>query len=229
MTIPEFFTINTSLELGCLIVACIALRRDEDKVWRSLIVFLFLTCVTELSAIPVKKHYLEDRVHNYPNIWLYNILLIFQIGFTFGMFYDLLKKYIGKLPLIISGLVPLIILYFDELSNGLFKYCNVTNTVMSILFVIYGFYFYYCLLNDEEYLDLKYSPAFWWVLGTLFFYFGRTTCNLIFGKFPMVKITATHTLVYYVYIVLNILLYSCWSYSFICRKWLTSRSKRLSY
>jgi hypothetical protein len=74
-------------------------------------------------------------------------------------------------------------------------------------------------------MPLKSSPEFWWVAGVLFFYFAATICNLFEEKLEDIVITSTQNLNYFVFKALNIILYSCWSYAFICRKWLkTSKS-----
>ena len=221
-----YFTVNTIIELICFITALVCLLNDNSRIWRSMIVFLFITCVTEMAGIYVKKLYLADRQHVHPNLWLYNILLIFQVGFFSLMFYTLLRKYINSKPIIISGLALIIVLYNYELfSHGIFLYNELTNTVLLVLCVLYSLFYFFLLLKDERYIQLKKSAEFWWVAGILFFYFGTTACNLFFDKLHAVVFTSGHYLTYYIYAMLNIILYSCWSYSFICRKWLIKTSQ----
>ncbi len=177
-----------------------------------------------MSGIYVKKLYLADRVHVHSNAWLYNILLIFQAVF-FNLFFEkILNKYRNCKPVILSGFAVLMILYAYELyTHGIFEYNNLTNTVMSVLMVLYSLFFYFNLLNDDGYADLKFLPSFWWVSGILFFYFGATACNLFYEKLKPVFMLHQGYL-RNIYSVLNIILYGCWCYSFICRKWLTTKS-----
>ncbi|HTD99131.1 MAG TPA: hypothetical protein VK668_07570 [Mucilaginibacter sp.] len=222
----NYFTLNTIVEIICFVVALICLVKDKSLAWRSMVLFLFITCVAELMGIHVKRLYLADRAHVHPNLWLYNILLIFQAGFISLVFYHLLNKYSNSKPLILSGLALLAVIYIYEIvAHGIFKFNNLTNTVMSVMFVFYSLYYYYHLLKHDAYVNLKYEPAFWWIAGTLFFYFGITACNLFFDKLSTIVITPKHYLTYYIYNTLNIILYGCWSYSFICRKWLTRISE----
>lgn len=227
-----YFTINTIAELVCFLVALVCLLKAPEFEWKMMIVFLFITCVAELMGIHVKRHYLEDPVHNTPNVWIYNVLLIFQTGFINLMFYYLFNKYRNSRPIIMNGSAMLTlagmfsVLYLYELfSHGIFKYNNITNTVVSVVFVLYSLYYYYLLITDEEHVRLTFSPAFWWVAGVLFFYFGRTACNLFYLKLSAIVITPKHFLTYYIYNALNIILYSCWTYSFICKRWLQTTSK----
>lgn len=87
---------------------------------------------------------------------------------------------------------------------------------MSVVFVLYCLYYYYLLLKDESFIEIKTHPEFWWVTGVLFYYFGSTMSNIFDGLFN-VKIIGFATLRYCIYVLLNLILYSLWVYSFICR------------
>jgi hypothetical protein len=238
----RFFTINTVAELICFIVAIICLIKDKDLAWVCMIPFLLITCIAEMIGIYLKGPYLvymhelsdDKKMHVqlhipevHSNIWVYNILLIFETGFVTLMFSHILVKNKLIKPIIISGLILIFITYCIELLvHGIFDENDVTTTIMSILFALYSFYYFYQLFKVNEYVDLRYSPNFWWVVGSLFFYFGRIACLIFFGILSQInpKIIIT----YPIYRVLNIILYSCWTYSFICKKWLTKTSETLS-
>ena len=214
----HYITINIISELICLIFAIICLIKDTNIAWRSMIVYMAITCMTELDGL-----YVELKTHN--NQWVYNIFLVAEAGFTTLMFASLLSKYTGKL-LIILGLAVFCILYIYELiAHGFLVYNYFTYKVMSFVFVLYSLYFFYLLLKDDDYIRLNRSSSFWWVSGALFFYFGNTACNLFDGFLGSVKIFNNESLTYFIYKVLNVLLYGCWGYSFICRKWETTTSK----
>ena len=225
----SYFTFNTVCELICLIIALICLIKDKAVTWRNMILFLFITCAAEMMGIYIKHLYLADRAHVHPNVWVYNILMVFQVIFPSVMFLAFFNKYFNGKPVIICGLAVLFATYaYEVFDHGLFKKHNVTTTIMSILFVGYSLYYFYCLLKDGAYIKLKFYPPFWWVAGILFFYFGATACNVFYAKLSAITITPKHYLTYYIYNALNLILYGCWSYSFICRRWLTTTSKSLS-
>src|SRR5215469_6684470 len=126
-----FLTVNTGAELICFIIALVTLTRDTSDIWRLMIVFLFITCLTEILGFHFKKMYLADRQHVRPNIWLYNILLFFQYSFFCLVFNYLLKKYIHVQRYIITTFIVLTIVYvFGLVKNGVFNYNELTNTVM---------------------------------------------------------------------------------------------------
>jgi hypothetical protein len=225
-----YFTINTIVETICFFVALFCLRKDSGLVWRSAIWFLFITCIAEMAGIYVKRLYVADKVHIHPNAWVYNIFILFQVGFFSLMFQHLLTKPTNSKPIIIGGFVLLIILHiYGVFSHSVFVYDELTNTVMSILLVLYSLYFYYYLLKDDAYVNLRNSAAFWWVAGILFFYFGTTAYNLFYEKLSSIVLSNKGDLINlkYLHNTLNILMYGCWSYSFICRKWQTRKSEIL--
>lgn len=222
----RYLTVNTCIELVCFIIALFYLNKKAGSAWQAMILFLFIICVTELFGIYFKIQYLKDVVHNLPNSWLYNLLLICQILFISFHFNYLLRRYTDSKLLIWAGISLLTIVYGYELfEHGFFKYNILTYTVMSVVFIGFSLYYYYNLLKDNEYVDLRLSPDFWWVTGALFFYFGSIICSLFYYKLSKVIITEKHYLTYYIYNALNIILYSCWSYAFICKKWQTSKPK----
>jgi hypothetical protein len=221
----SYLTVSTTAELICFFIAFLCLNKDSSGVWKSMILFLFITCLTELLGIHFRKLFLEDRVHAHQNVWLYNILLVFQACFISFMFHHLLKKYTQSKPIIISGLVILSVFYiFGIFTHGIFVYNETTNTVMLVVFVVYSLYYYYRLLKDDKYVNFTYSAEFWWVAGLLLFYFGSTASDVFFDNLSPYKAASLKTLSSSIFKALNIILYSCWSYSFICRKWLTTTS-----
>lgn len=212
----KYFTVNTTAEIICLVVAAVCLKKDKSIVWRSMILFLLITCITELLGVYFKKPHQS-------NSNLYNVLLIFQIGFTCMMFQLLISRYVNSKPIVISGLAVLTALYlYDTFKNNNFSEYNETaNTGLRIMIMLFGLFYYYCLLKAEEYVDLRYLPGFWWVAGILIFYFGTSVIKIFldhmeFKKIPMDVIT----LYVIIFKTSNVIYYGCWSYSFICRRWL---------
>jgi hypothetical protein len=214
----QFFTINTVAEIICFLIALASLTKDKSLMWRLLLIYLFIVCVTEMSAIPIKKRYMADPQHATSNEWLYNLALIVKIFFFSFVFRYLLNKYRKSDIVIWAGFLSLAILYLYEiLHHGIWVYNSLTNTIMAIFIVLCSFYYFYALLKNDSYVGLKYSGEFWWVAGILFFYFGSTACNLFYNDIKKVLINNKHYWGY-IYNVLNIILYSCWSYAIICRR-----------
>jgi hypothetical protein len=216
----KYITFNTGSELICFLASLLLLNGRINKIWKLFIPYLFLTCIVELTGI-----YLKGLHH--PNQWPYNILLVLQILITSVFYKYLLNIYkSGKYLVIWGGVIVLYICYCIEIiEHTFFIFNDVTYTVMNVLFVIYSLYFFYLLINDGKYIKLKFSAEFWWAVGAVFFYFGSTAVNLFRGKLHRLIIFGhNHSVTYYLYIILNVILYACWTYSFICKRWLTTTS-----
>jgi len=202
-------------EIACFITALICLAKDKSFAWRGMILLMLVTCITEISGA------LMSHAHHH-NQWLYNISIVFEACLTSLMFNTILGKYINSKPIILNGLALMLLLYIYELfDHGFFVFNNITATVMSVVFVIYSFYYYFLLIKDEAYVALQRAAPFWWITGALFFYFGSTAVNLFYPFLVDVKMGG-HNITYYIFPSLSVILYSCWIYSFICRKWATT-------
>ena len=207
-----YFTINTVSEIICLLVAIFCLFRDKNAYWRSFVVYMFLVCLTELGGLYLHKH-------NITNAIIYTGFLIIECSMVSSFFYYLFYKYHPKSKWIYIWLVIFIIAYITELANIPFNYFpNHTTTFMSVVFVIASLYYYLLITRDETFRNLGSYPQFWIVNGILFFYFGSTACNVFFEYLLQEIVTSMSMSIRYItFNILNILLYGCWSYAFICR------------
>ncbi|WP_157740972.1 hypothetical protein [Mucilaginibacter xinganensis] len=145
------------------------------------------------------------------------------------MFNELFSEYFNSKPVIIGGLALLAIVYgydvwahhfllFRNLTNDTLN--NATNNAMSVIFSLYSFYYFYLLLKDYKPVSLKTSASFWWVAGVFCYYFGSTAVNLLRDKLQ----SPYFDFLPYMLLVSIWIIYGCWSYSFICRRWATTRS-----
>ncbi|MBB6501550.1 hypothetical protein [Pedobacter cryoconitis] len=207
-----FFTVNTITELLCLMICLFCLFRDKDIYWRSFMIYLFLVCAVEFTGI-----YL--RLLHKSNYELYTYFLVIECTMISCFFYRLYRKYHFKPSRLFSWLGLFMSIYGLELyTNHFSNFAYKTAAIMSVVFVIASLYYYMLILRDEHFRKLETYPPFWIVNGVLFFYFGSTACNVFFDYLMQDKITSLGLSVRYVtFNILNVILYSCWSYAFICR------------
>lgn len=211
-----YLTFNIIIETICFFIALITLI-SRPLPWPIMLVYLVIVCGVEITGVYLKTHHLANQ-------WPYNILLAVQMVSISLMFHYLLKRYFTSKPVILNGLALLFALYVYELfTHGFFTYNNTTYTVSLVIYIVYGLYYFYLILKDDAYIDLKFSTEFWWVAGLLLFCFGSTMVNLLHGSLSKIEVTTKHHLPYYIFMVLNWLLYGFWSYAFICKKWLKQR------
>ena len=209
----KLLSLNISVELICLMIAFIFLKGDHKLFWKLVIAYMLVVCGTEIGG-----RYIA-RVMHQPNGWLYNIYLVFQIGFLHFALFRFISKYSSYAKLItISSLLLLAVIYLCEMfywkSSGFYI---TTYKIFSVNAVLLSLFFFYVFIKQKDYVVLKNDPEFWFVAGILFFYFGGTVMNFLYNVLT-VRITPDKTIKSYINNVLIILLYGFWSYSFICRR-----------
>lgn len=219
-----YITVNTSAEFICLLVSLFCLRRDKEPIWRFFILYLIFTISTEVSGIHLYK------VLHQSNIWIYNIFLLVEYATVSSFFYYLFKPYGFKIKWLFIWFGFFIIFYLGDLYLKDFKKFNSnTASMMSVVFVVASLLYFYKKITDDSFEKLSVYPPFWWVSGTLFFYFGSTVCNVLFDYMSLQPSTAfSFSVNYVIFTILNIIQYLMWSYSFICR-YLHQKSLRTSF
>ncbi|WP_343522951.1 hypothetical protein [Pedobacter sp.] len=206
----RYLTPISIAEIICLIAAIAIIWKDKNAFGKVITCYLAIALVTEEAAA-----YLAIRgIHN---LWLFNIYIVFEISAILYGLYHCIKRYTNPKSIFIIGLGIIVLSYIFFLTAKPFTDLNtITISVMSVIFTLYCLYYYYLLLKDENFIEIKTHPEFWWVTGVLFFYFGSTMTNIFDGLFT-VKLIGFVTLKFLIYILLNVILYSFWLYSFICR------------
>jgi hypothetical protein len=123
------------------------------------------------------------------------------------------------MPLILVGLVLVMTAYsYDLLNHGWKTRHHLAHTIFGLSMVGYSLFYFYLLLISNVYIELKSNATFWWVAGTLLFFFPLSVIN-IFGT-PLRKILLNgDDALYITYKVLVLVLYGSWTYAFICKKW----------
>ena len=173
MNIQMYFTGNTISELVCFLAAVLFLSRDKEPAWKLLIVYLALTCVTEMGGI-----YLRRILHVH-NSWLYNLFVLAEWAMNSYFFYYLFSAWKSRKKLLLIWIPTFVAIYITELVYNHFNmFVANTTTVMAIVFTFASIYYYYMLLMSPSHVNLKTHAPFWWANGTIFFYFGSTATNL---------------------------------------------------
>ncbi|MES2063734.1 MAG: hypothetical protein V4456_17540 [Bacteroidota bacterium] len=212
-TLKIFVTVNTASEFLCFLAALFFLYREKSLAWKLFIPFLLLTCCTELAGIYIREY--MDKA----NYGIYNVYLLFECGFTSYFFFYLYKGYHYKITWLFTWLGIFTVMYvIDLLYHDFARFVSTTASVMSVVFVLASLYFYFLKLKDDHFEPLLFSAQFWWVSGTLFFYFGSTACNNFLDYLTRYEaITFYRSIRYIMFNVLDVIMYIFWSYAFICR------------
>ena len=208
-----YLTSNTLAEGLCLLVALFTLTGAKERIWRFFPLYLFIALSTELTSIYLRTHGLG------PTNWLYNIYGIVEISAISLMLHQILKpKITNSLPFYL-GLCIVICIYLGELILGRFsERYDVAYAVFGLFVVICALTYLKRLMEDPHYITLSIDPNFWWIIGTIFFYFSFTSLNVLNVELKKVS-DEYNPLFKYTFRAVNVILYSVWSYAFICKKW----------
>lgn len=209
--------LNILFELICLCVSLFFLTKNRDTFSKLTIWYLALILITEISGS------LWTVMYHKNNSWIYNIYSIFEASYICLGFYYLFKKMEAKSTWLIAAtyLVFFISYIAETFSHSFFKYHITTTAIMSVGFVVLSLYYYYVLIRQDKTYNLKYYSSFWWVAGVLIYYFGGTIYNLL--TYIVIKNNISSLMLVHTMLALNFLLYSIWSYSYIC----SSRHRKL--
>lgn len=209
----RYLTVYTISEAICFLVAVFTLSKDKDRAWRYFPAYLLTILATELFSIYLKTHGIKRTTE------LYSILTLYEISFMAILFRSIFVKYVKNWTVFNVFLLLILCLYaYDTYDHGVNVRYNLTNSVLGVLILIGSLSYLNLLLKDETYIKLGNDPNFWWVVGTLLFYYGFTSLNVLYD---LLKDSYTKPGIFFsnTFKILNIIYYSIWSYTFICRKW----------
>jgi hypothetical protein len=207
------FTIIVILAFLSWIASIAFLTKTHTGYLRSMIWFLGLTTAAEFTGYLV-----YFQLHQKNNYWVFNTFLPIEVFFLGWLFTKILSSYCSCKPWILAGLTIFAAIYFYESfqSNFLGMSMNAKNFA-SIYLILLCLSYYYYLLKRDEYILLKTHAEFWIVTGCFFFYFGSITCDFFFDHLLSINAVTIKPVRYIIFIVLNFILYSSWSYSFLCK------------
>jgi hypothetical protein len=185
---------------------------NKDSWGNYFITFMGLTATVEWTG------YIIFFRLGFENYWLYNAYLPLEISFLFYLLNSFNRNYVKLARWFIAAWLIFILLYLWESFYSQFReYSGYANLYASICIIIACFLFYYLLMRQPGYINLMEYAAFWIVSGLFFFYLGSVACNVFKSQLTLVYEKTGLPIRYIIMLVLNFLLYSCWSYAFLCR------------
>lgn len=205
------FPVSQIIELICLVIAFRYLGAVESRFWKSFRWFLLITVLFEITGFTLS--YLHINNHG-----VYNLYLPIETLFKYYVLYRLCRDYFKVQYWIMGFLAVFGILYlYQSIDSGFSQYSYIANSVMSVsMIIICCFYFYY-FLKKEEYVNIYQHAPFWIITSLFFFYLGSTACNLFFTYLASIYVKQHIPIRFITFSLLNFIMYSCWSYSFICK------------
>ncbi|SJZ63600.1 hypothetical protein [Sediminibacterium ginsengisoli] len=206
------FPFNEIIEIICLLFAFVCLTNQKAGFWQWFRWFLLFTVLVEISGGILRK-----SLH-YDNHWLYNLYLPIETIFKGLVLYRLCRNYFNVKVWLIAAFASFSAIYlYESFTSGFREYSMIANNITSVSFIVISCLFFYYFLQKEEYVNIYMHPPFWVVAGLFLFYFGSTSCNIFYTYLADINARQNIPVRYFIFVVLNFIFYSCWSYSFLCK------------
>jgi len=202
------------LEIICFIISIFSIANKKSGWWKYFVWFLAFTILVEVAGYGIVKLSFQKE----SNHWLYNLSLPVEFLFISWALYKICIPTFNCKPVIISGLAIFVIIYIIEsISSGFLEYSFRANSFASAWITIICCLYFYYLLKQDDYIVISAHAPFWIITGCFFFYFGTTSCNFFYDYLKVINTNQNIPVRYIIFNVLNFILYSCWSYAFICK------------
>lgn len=212
----QYLTSYIIVQVSCLILAWFFLRGQRFNEWGVQRFYLIAVVATELAGNWVRIGLGKS------NLSVYNTFLWVEAMAIGWLLYRFIQPLTAKpMRLVYWGWLFLFTCsyllewHFNTQSHLYFNYSIV---LMCLVFTLACGYYYYCLLMRMPVQDIRLYPPFWWVSGTLIFYFGGLMINsaidLLFDRPIAVGHFYLHQLITN---LLNFMMYGLWTYSYFIR------------
>jgi hypothetical protein len=193
------------------VFAAISYLRRLNNYWVMFIPFLLCTAVIDGTGWVMAT----QKINNH---WLYNIQFPIEMLFNCWLLTKLFdtrpdaKKWFSTL------FVFYLVVYLTEISiKGFYVYAAFSDTIGTILIVISCFVYFYILLEQPRSLNLLIYGPFWIVAGMFLFYFCSLTSKFFFKELMQLHVIGGLPLRYFIFTILNLILYSFWIVAFKCQ------------
>lgn len=144
------------------------------------------------------------------NNWVYILFTVVSFLFYFYWFFSILLKKRHKQFLFIMILVFISIAFYNFITKSWLEYHSTTFTVGAIVNLVASLLFFSQLLTSKKIIAIKYKLSFWIATGLLLFNVGMVPL-MIFSEY----FNSSNQLYMIILVVLNAILYTCYSLGFI--------------
>lgn len=213
MELKNLTLIILFFQLFACIVASVTYHKKRPAIEKYLTFFLWGTFLVELFSAILSRGF---SMHTY---FIYNVYILVSILFYLYWFYSIITDKRGKQSIIVFAVLFIVIGGYDFVTSdggGLNKYTFLLGAVFTL---ICTFFHFRQLLQSNDVLRVSRTLPFWVSTGLLLFNIGMVPFMLLSDYFNF------RDNVYYIMIIiiLNFILYGCYSVGFI---WSRQRHSR---
>lgn len=200
------------IEVSCFATALFFLKNTGNVVWTTIKWFILFAVLVEASLS------FTGKILHWHNGWIINLYTPINFFIVSWSVYRLSPyNKINLAFFIAANFIFLLFFLLEIFTKGFFAYSALSSVLSDCLLFIICNRFFYLLLKQDEWIEIQKHAAFWFVTGLFLFNFCSTVADIFDEQLNDLYIFSTVSLRYVLYIVFNLILYSCWSFAFICR------------
>jgi hypothetical protein len=182
------------------------------------------SCLLGLTALVELTAFILPTCFHIKNNWLYNAFTLVEF-WAYGFFYTWIirKKILKRIILVFLLTFPVFWFITVFYQYGFFTWNSSVIVVGSFFSVLLPLMYYYQIITEREIIPLRALPEFWIATGMLIFYLGSLP---FFGMLNFLGRSHDGMVqkLYTVLTVQNIIMYSLFTYAFLCRTTNTTKS-----
>jgi len=209
-----FYTSIVDIVFVCFVCSVFFLKQKNAGWYRHFIWFLGLSFLVELAG------YLCFFIYHTKNHFIFKFFMPVEAIFSFWAMAHIFKNLIRNTALLFWVVTGSFIACYtiEVLSIQFTEYSSISSDVLSFAVIILCLLYYYLFLKQETYTNLWQHADFWVLTGFFLFYFVITASNYFFKHVSGINQKSIIPLRFSILIVINLILYGCWTYAFLCRK-----------
>lgn len=197
-------TIDASVSLASdalpVLVGLYCYRRLEP-VMKLVACFLFVSAFTDWLCATLLNLKLLHNNNFITHLYIVISLVILGQVYYKAFFIPLIKKVI----LILSVIGLLIMVYNIIFIEGIMVYPSISNTVLSVLMILFSLLYFYQLLNRQEFIHIENQPLFWVNASVLFYYSLTVFLFMLYRKLTMQELGVYYMINSYTNVIANVL------------------------
>lgn len=202
--------LNIIFELCCLCFAVFTLRSVKAP-WTFFILYLLSVVGIETYGLYTAQKHLSSNI-------IYNVYVFINFFFVQMILYRIGNlNSTGKVPAWFFSVLFLLFYVGELLYNGFREFTQTSIVLSNILITIQCLYYFYSLMKQDHFVQLKTYAPFWIVAGLLIHAFGSTASFLFYGYLVAINKELNIPVRQIIFLFLNFILYSSWSYAFVCK------------
>jgi hypothetical protein len=121
------------------------------------------------------------------NLPMIHLFIVISILFFTAIYYNAFIRVAVKRTILIVGAAALLIVIFNAIFiEGIWDYPSISNTVLSVLVIIFSLAYFYQLLNRQEFIHIEKQGLFWINAGVLFYYSINIFLFMLFRQLVLV-------------------------------------------